>query len=234
MGWRALLALIVIAAALIGAAAMAFGAWTPWTGSTITGVDVSRHQGLIDWRALAGTDVRFAYIKATEGADYVDERFADNWAGAAEAGLYRGAYHFFTLCKPGAAQAANFIRAVPREAGALPPAVDLEHMGPCREGPEVADVNAEIQVYLDALETHYGARPILYVTREFHDAHLAEYSGERFWVRNLFARPNFRQRDWIIWQHHNRARRAGVAGPVDLDAFRGDEAELSELAVGPK
>jgi lysozyme len=229
---RALLALIAAGAALIGAtAAMASGAWTPWAGASVLGVDVSRHQGIVDWRALATTDVRFAYIKATEGADHVDERFAANWAGAQQAGLYRGAYHFFTLCRPGAAQAANFIRTVPRAPGALPPAVDLEHMGPCREGPQVTDINAEIRAMLDALEAHYGVRPILYVTREFHDAHLADYAGERFWVRSLFTRPSFRERDWIIWQHHNRARRAGVAGPVDLNAFRGDEDALAQFAV---
>jgi lysozyme len=214
----------------LAAGAVALASWAPWRAHLVLGVDVSRHQGPIDWSALATTDVRFAYIKATEGADFVDERFADNWKGAGEAGLYRGGYHYFTLCKPGAAQAANFIAVVPRAAGALPPAIDLEHMGPCRNGPQIADVNAEVRAMLDALEARYGARPILYVTRQFHDAHLSAFSGEHFWVRSLAARPDFRQRDWIIWQRDNGARRAGVAGPVDLDAFRGDEAALKRLA----
>jgi lysozyme len=232
--WPALLALAVASVALISGAAMASGAWTPWAARTLAGVDVSRHQGLIDWRALAATDVRFAYIKATEGADYVDDRFADNWTRAAAAGLKRGAYHYFTLCKPGAAQAANFIRTVPREAGALPPAVDLEHKGPCREGPTLANVDDQIRALLGALEAYYGVRPILYTTREFHDAHLATFAGERFWLRSLYARPDFRARDWILWQHHNRAHRAGIAGPVDLDAFRGDEASLAQITETPQ
>lgn len=219
-------ALLFIGAAL-GAA---LGSWTPWGRNYVQGVDVSWHQGAIDWRALAGDDVAFAYIKATEGAAHVDPRFELNWREAGAAGLYRGAYHFFTLCRSGAEQAANFIRIVPREVGALPPALDLEHMGPCRRGPQMVDPLAETRDFLDRVETHYGVRPILYTTREFHDAHLVRLAGERFWIRSIAVRPRFRQRDWVIWQHHNRGRRKGVLGPVDLNAFRGDRAALASFA----
>jgi lysozyme len=210
--------------------AVAGGWWTPWASAYAQGVDVSHHQGAIDWRALAADDVSFAYIKATEGADHIDTRFADNWDGAAAAGLYRGAYHFFTLCQPGAAQAAHFITVVPLSAGALPPALDLEHMGPCREGPTMSDVIAEADAFMDMVEARYGVRPIIYTTREFHDAHLAALSGERFWIRSIGMRPNFRQRDWVIWQHHNRGHKRGVQGPLDLNAFRGDADALATFA----
>jgi lysozyme len=206
------------------------GWWTPWAGAHVQGVDVSHHQGAIDWRALAADDVAFAYIKATEGADHVDPRFAFNWREAGAAGLLRGGYHFFTLCQPGARQAANFINIVPREAGSLPHAVDMEHMGPCRDGPTMTDVVGEMRIFLDRLEAHYGARPIVYTTREFHDAHLRNVAGERFWLRSLFARPAWRENDWVIWQHHNRGRRRGVSGPIDLNAFRGDLAALALFA----
>ena len=220
-----------LCAVLIGLiVAAAGGWWTPWASRYIQGVDVSWHQGAIDWRALAADDIAFAYIKATEGGDYVDPRFAANWEGAGETELYRGAYHFFTLCRPGAQQAANFIAVVPRAAGALPPALDLEHMGPCREGPTMPDVIAEARVFLDRVEAHYGVRPIIYTTREFHDAYLAELRGERFWIRSIARPPNFRERDWVIWQHHNRGHKRGVQGPVDLNAFRGDAAALAAFA----
>ncbi|MGE3142236.1 MAG: GH25 family lysozyme [Hyphomonadaceae bacterium] len=229
------LAALCAAAALLACAlgAIALGLWTPWMQTYVQGVDVSWHQGPIDWRALARQYVRFAYIKASEGADYADPRFALNWEEAGRAGLYRGAYHYFTLCRPGAAQAAQFIRTVPLTAGALPPAVDLEHKGPCRKGPTLADPRHEIAVFLDRVQLHYGVRPILYTTREFHDAHLADFRGERFWVRSLFAPPMFRAREWVIWQHHNGARRACVSGPIDLNAFRGDEAALAAFARAP-
>ncbi|HYD89231.1 MAG TPA: GH25 family lysozyme [Vitreimonas sp.] len=227
------IALIAGALAVLAAlVAMLGGWWTPWASRYIQGVDVSWHQGPIDWRALAADDVAFAYIKASEGADHVDPRFAVNWREADAAGLRRGAYHFFTLCQPGARQAANFIAAVPRADGALPPALDLEHMGPCRRGPTMPDVIAEARIFLDRVEAHYGVRPIIYTTREFHDAHLTALTGERFWLRSLGVEPRFRQRDWIIWQHHNRGHKDGVNGPIDLNAFRGDAAALAAFASG--
>ena len=228
---NALIAATFALLALFGASvAMLGGWWTPLAARYVQGVDVSWHQGPIDWRTLAADGVAFAYIKATEGGDHVDERFAFNWREAAAAGLYRGAYHFFTLCQPGARQAANFIAVVPRDAGALPAAVDLEHMGPCRQGPTMTDIVGEARIFMDALETHYGVRPIIYTPREFHDAHLSELTGERFWIRSIGVPPRFRERDWIIWQHHNRGHKRGVSGPIDLNAFRGDLAALARFA----
>lgn len=88
------------------------------------GVDVSAHQGDIDWRRVAGDDIEFVYIKPTEGGDFVDARFAQNWAEAATVGLDRGAYHFFTFCAPATVQARNFLTVAPPDLAALPPAVD--------------------------------------------------------------------------------------------------------------
>lgn len=230
------LGVIAGASALLAALAAALGGWwTPWASRYVQGVDVSWHQDAIDWRALAADDVAFAYIKATEGGDHVDPRFEFNWNEAGAAGLYRGAYHFFTLCQPGARQAANFIAVVPRAPGALPAALDLEHMGPCRQGPTMPDVMAEARVWLDRVEAHYGVRPIVYTTRQFHDAHLTQMTGERFWIRSIATPPSFRKQDWIIWQHHNRGHKDGVAGPIDLNAFRGDTAALAAFAstAGP-
>src|SRR6478672_1526789 len=67
------------------------------------------------------------------------ETFARNLAGAQAAGLVVGAYHFFTFCRPGAEQAANFLKAVPRDRPMLPPAVDVEFVGNCEARPAVAD-----------------------------------------------------------------------------------------------
>lgn len=229
MGVPAFLISFLAAAMAILSVAAAFGFWSPWADRYVQGVDVSRHQGAIDWRTLAKTDIRFAYIKATEGGDHVDERFAANWTGAGEAGLKRGAYHFFTLCRSGLDQARNFLRIAPRHEE-LPPAVDLEHMGPCQRGPQITDVPKEVDAYLDAVEAGMGRRPILYTTREFHDAHLTGVRGERFWIRSLFRWPQFRRQDWVLWQHHNKGTRRGVQGPVDINSFRGDARAFNQFA----
>jgi lysozyme len=108
-------------------------------GHVVKGVDVSHYQGEIDWQGLRAGGVRFAYIKATEGAHYRDPRFAANWRRSREAGIPRGAYHFFSMCKPGAEQAANFIDAIPAGGQSLPQALDAEQMEACPNGQAAAD-----------------------------------------------------------------------------------------------
>ena len=71
----------------------------------IRGLDVSHHQGLIDWARIPTERYRFVYIKATEGGDFWDKSFKQNWKQAMNAGLTVGAYHFFTLCRLGDEQA---------------------------------------------------------------------------------------------------------------------------------
>src|SRR5687768_6999295 len=143
------------------------GAWHPSDREfPVQGIDVSHHQGVVDWHRLPAQGVDFAYIKATEGEDHRDRLFAANWAAAGASGIRRGAYHFFTLCRPGAAQAANFIAAVPAEADALPPAVDLEYGGNCAARPARAALLRELKAFIGAVERQSGKRAILYLTEE--------------------------------------------------------------------
>jgi lysozyme len=233
--WRLLLGLAALAAGGTVAPILAyhyeFQLAPLWYN--VIGVDVSNHQGDVDWPALAGSNVAFAYIKATEGGDFRDKRFQLNWEGAKRAGLARGAYHFFTQCRSGAEQAKNFIATVPREHGALSAVIDAEHMGPCRTGQQVNSVVGEITTLLDALEALYGRRPLIYTTSEFDAAYLqGQLVGERFWLRSLFWPPSFRTGQWVIWQFHDAGTRAGINGPVDLNVFRGSGRQFEALVAG--
>ena len=187
------------------------------------GIDVSHHQGAIDWPLLPAQGVDFAYIKATEGGDHVDTRFAGNWEEAGKAGIARGAYHFFTLCRSGAEQAANFIASVPVDPAALAPAVDLEYMGNCNDRPPMEDVRAELAAYLALVEGHYGKPAVLYLTEEFDDAYAISASFDRpLWLRSIGREPGFGSRDWTIWQASNFRQLDGIEGRVDWNAMRAD------------
>ena len=201
----------------------------------VQGIDVSHHQGKIDWSLLKGPLVRFAYIKASEGATFRDSAFRDNWAGAQSVGIVPGAYHFFRLCTPGAEQAANFLAAVPRPSEpTLPPAVDLEFLGNCPQRPAPALFRQELQNYLKAVETAWGCRLVFYVTQEFHTVYVEGYFADNpLWVRDVFKRPALRSGvEWRLWQYANRGRLPGVATFIDLNAFNGTPSEFAAFRCG--
>ncbi len=194
----------------------------------ILGIDVSHHQGRIDWKRVAKHNVHFAYIKSTEGGDWKDRLFKTNWKEANDAGIIRGAYHFFTFCRPGLDQAQNFIDTVPVVKNSLPPALDLEFGGNCSKTPNTEKLMQDIQIFLEKVEKHYKKKPVLYVTPEFYNA----YSDEKIlktyplWVRSIIFKPRYVQSKWHFWQFHNRGQRNGISGPVDLNVFQGNKAAL--------
>jgi lysozyme len=203
----------------------------------VHGVDVSRWQGEIDWPKVARSGLSFAYIKATEGGDVADPLFKQNWRNAARVGLARGAYHFYYLCRPADEQAKWFIAHVPRQAGALPPVLDIEwnHQSrTCRIRPDPAHIRAEIRVFQQIVGAHYGQRPLIYTTVDFwRDNQLAKLGGEEFWLRSTAGHPRdtFPGQRWSFWQYTGTGVVPGIAGAADLNAFAGsEETWLSWLA----
>ncbi len=210
---------------LLAAATAAVSCAGSWLPSDVAfphqGIDVSHHQGRIDWRKLPGQGVDFAYIKATEGGDHKDSRFAENWSAAGQAGIKRGAYHFFTLCRSGADQAANFIDSVPVEAEALPPAIDLEYIGNCSSRVSAEAFHAELAAFIERVEARYQKPVLLYLTAEFDgDYDVSRRVNRPLWLRNLVFEPRFGDRPWQVWQMSNFRRLDGIDGRVDWNVRR--------------
>lgn len=197
----------------------------------IRGIDVSNHQGKIDWEKVPQSEVSFVFIKASEGGDFKDKSFSYNWKQAKTNGFAVGAYHFFTLCKSGKEQAENFISTVPKETDSLPPVVDLEFVGNCKERPPMENVALEIRDFLNRVDSHYGKKTILYLTYEFIDRYIGEdFQDHPVWIRDIFKHPNtFSDQRWILWQYHSRARLPGISGPVDLNVLNGNLEVLNSL-----
>lgn len=198
----------------------------------IQGVDVSHHQGEIDWTELKGPAVQFAYIKASEGATFRDPQFAANWKGAVTAGVTPGAYHFFTLCKSGAEQARNFLAALADVTDrGLPPAVDLEFGGNCEHRPVQREFTRELYSFLEQVKRATGCTPVLYVTQDFYRPYVAgRIEGYPLWVRNIFGTPSLHEgAHWLLWQYANRGRMPGVGTFIDLNVYSGSAAQFREF-----
>ncbi|SPD73590.1 conserved hypothetical protein [uncultured Desulfobacterium sp.] len=197
----------------------------------IRGIDISHHQGTIDWALLTKQDITFVYMKATEGGDFKDLEFLNNWANAKANNLYTGAYHFFTFCKPGSEQAKNFIAAVPFDDNSLPPAIDFEFSGNCKSRPKKEEILAELNSMVKVMEERFKKKPLFYVTYEAYDQYLrGEINEYPIWIRDILSQPKLRDgRSWLIWQYADNGRLDGIQGPVDLNVFCGGKSKFIDF-----
>jgi lysozyme len=200
----------------------------------IHGIDVSHHQDNINWDLVQSMQVRnvrigFAFIKATEGLGKVDSHFNRNWYHARDAGLCRGAYHFFLATKSGKLQAENFIDVVELKAGDLPPVLDVEQT----YGVSPDKMRREIHAFLQTVEEYYGVRPILYTNVDFYRQYLdGEFDEYPLWVAHYLQQDKPRiNRDWLFWQHSEQGRVNGITSHVDFDVFNGDSVQFRNLLL---
>ncbi|PSB01432.1 lysozyme [Merismopedia glauca CCAP 1448/3] len=197
----------------------------------IQGIDVSNHQGKIDWLQVKKQGVDFVYIKATEGGDFRDTQFLNNWQSAEQVGITRGAYHFFTFCKNGREQANNFIQTVPKSKGTLPPVIDLEFGGNCRLRSTKSGVVTELKQFMDIVEKTYHQKPIVYATQSAYDTFMSgNFPEHQIWIRDIWQQPTLKdRRNWTFWQYGNRGSIKGINGFVDLNVFDGNQKQFKRL-----
>ena len=198
----------------------------------VHGVDVSACQGSIDWNELEAQEVRFAYIKATEGSGQVDARFYDNWSGVARTGIKAGAYHSFRFESTGKAQAENFMSTVPVVSDTLPPVVELAYYGSHESNPVAAGKTVpELRDLLEALEAHYGRRPMIHVTESTYLEYIYTYFDDYpIWFRNAATDPP--EGNWRFWQYTDRAHLNGYDGKekfIGMNVFLGTEEQWNHF-----
>lgn len=210
-----------------------FGVPVP-SGYKVHGIDVSHHQGRINWEEVDTMNVNeivinFAFLKATEGITRQDLQFKRNWKKTRETGILRGAYHFFHPSRDAAKQAENFIRQVKLEPGDLPPVLDIE-VSNRRSKKEIVDGALE---WCRLIEEHYQVKPIIYTSPGFYDIYLADdFKDYPLWIAHYYEDlPRMHHRKWQFWQHTDKAKINGVKGGVDLNVFNGSLSKLQRMCV---
>ena len=211
----------------------AFGIELP-VNFSIHGIDVSRYQQNIDWKAVKDMEdkkikIGFAFIKATEGLGRVDNGFRKNWFKAKEASVTRGAYHFFISSKSGKAQAENFIETVKLTKGDLPPVLDIE----TANGATGDNIRQRAKDWLLMIEKHYRVKPIIYTNVDFYENFLdSTFDDYPLWIAHYYVKekPGIK-RNWIIWQHNEKGRVNGIDAYVDFNVFNGDRACFQKMLV---
>ncbi len=196
----------------------------------VRGVDISHYQGEIDWESINKQGIDFAYIKATEGSRYIDERFEENRNGISSVDILYGFYHFFSFESSGEAQAKHFISTVGNLEGCLYPVVDIEYYNSIE--PEKDKITNELNVFLKCIEAEYGIKPIIYSTTKFYNEYLSEgFSGYPLWIRNVYF---YSFKNWVIWQYTDRKVLEGYDGEekyIDMNVFSGSIDELKKYVI---
>ena len=211
----------------------AFGIEIPVSYS-IHGIDVSKYQDIIDWGSVkemkvGDVQMSFAFIKATEGLTNEDAYFKRNWKKAKDAGIARGAYHYFLSTKSGKAQAQNFINSVELVAGDLPPVLDIEQT----YGVSPEKLRERAKEWLTTIQDYYHVIPLVYTNVDFYKQYLKDdFDGYPLWVAHYLQkeRPSI-YRDWAFWQHSEGGRVSGIDTHVDFDVFNGDSTEFRKLLI---
>jgi lysozyme len=186
----------------------------------IYGIDVSHHQKNIDWAQVKyweGNKISFVYIKATEGANYIDKNYHQNFIGAKNH-LLVGSYHYFRTTSSVEAQFKNFINCVDKNKQDLIPLVDVEE----RKNWSDIEFHKNFQEFLDMVEDHFGQKPMIYTVNSFYNHHLSgKYNSYHFLIGRYGENPpNMRDKsDWTIWQFSQTGKIEGVTELVDIDVI---------------
>lgn len=207
---------------------------------SINGIDVSHHQGEIDWKKIEEQDVDFAFVKATEGSSHIDERFAENWEQVKDTSILAGAYHFFSFDSGAETQAQQFIDTVGVLDGHLSPVIDVEYYGDKRiNPPEKGKLVSSLKEMLTILEEKYQVKPIIYTTYPMYFKYLKEDFGDYpLWIRNVYFKPGSELgQEWMFWQYSDTEvlegyGEGGTETYIDRNVFAGDKEDLKRFIVG--
>lgn len=196
----------------------------------IRGVDVSNHQGKIDWEKLVSQNVSFAFIKATEGSTFVDPYFSENWKNAEKNNIRIGAYHFFSFDSAGEKQAESFCRNVTKVDNMLPPVVDVEYYGQYKkvEDIDIPKAKKELQILLNKLEEQYDMKPIIYCGFLYESIVKDDFEDYDLWYGLVFN-PLFDKDKSVFWQYSQNHILQGYSGNeklIDMNIFMGSKEEF--------
>ena len=207
---------------------------------SIHGIDVSHHQGEIDWGRVLGAGVRFAWLKASTGNGGQDRRYRVNLEDAVAAGIPCGAYHWLKVGKRNATDEARHFARVAFRGGDMPVGLALPEVLDVEEAPPSGMTRAQTLAYVleaaDALEDLSGRRCVIYTGADYCRRYLpagGNFGDRPVWVAQ-YNRPsgnypadttgprvvNSWVEDWAVWQYSSRGAVDGIKGRVDLNVIR--------------
>lgn len=195
----------------------------------IHGIDVSYDQGYIDWEKVMQTDVRFVYLKATDGMTYIDPTFHRHMSILSnQEKLLYGAYHFFESEDDPEKQAKNYIQQVSAYSPILLPMVDVE----VTKDQDPQEIKRRLKIFIDKVHHATGCLPVIFSYRSFWDLDIGpSFDRHVFWLSDYAKKMDVpgRVKKLTLWQYSEEGTVNGISGPVDLDVIISGEDGLTEV-----
>ena len=188
----------------------------------VRGIDVSNHNGTIDWKQVADADYQFAYVKASEGKSHRDPAFKRNVRSAQQAGLLVGAYHFFRKNREGRDQAQNLLNAVEGLELDLPLVVDIEDW----ENSRWQDDKVVQQRFRDMVQAlqKAGYRVMIYTNGDGYKKYIKDGQiNINLWLCAFKQPDKLKHIPHQLQQYSHWGRVKGIWGDVDLNVFNGSQ-----------
>ena len=186
--------------------------------NTPKGIDVSHHQGDINWNKVAKEPIGFVYIKATEGETYVDSKFKKNIVGAKKVGLPVGIYHYFRMTSGAHKQFKNFYNTVKKYKIDLIPMVDVE----TSDDKSTKVLQDSLDVFISLVKAKFGVSPMIYGTQRSYNTYCApKYNNYHLYIgRYGKNEPQIIGKGtYTIWQYTEKAKVNGIPKLVDMCRF---------------
>lgn len=197
----------------------------------IKGIDLSAHNGEIDFNKVRDAGYEFVYLKATEGVDFKDARFERNTVSARRAGLKVGAYHFFRFDTPAYMQALNLAQSVRMQPLDLPLVIDIEQWtNP--SGHSADSVLRHAAQMAHTLEKQ-GYKVMFYTNKQGQARWVRrELRNYPLWICSLSDLSN--PEDYAVWQYNHSGSVAGINGHVDMNVFCGTKSDWKDWLLQNK
>jgi lysozyme len=193
----------------------------------VTGIDVSKHTGKIDFQKVNKQSIDFIFMKSTEGENYKDETFENNYLGAKESGIPIGTYHFFRFNKSGKSQANNYLTAIEGKKFDLPCVLDIEEWGNQTKKTREEIIN-EIDTFINLVEKKAGVNLMIYTNENGYNKYIKEtFRNKDIWICSFNKKPNINKK-WMFWQHSHKGKFNFADGWVDINTYNGNRTEWNK------
>lgn len=189
------------------------------------GIDVSAHQGRIDWGQVRASGIEFAMIRCgfrgqTAGAIYEDAYFKTNISNAVKNGVKVGIYFYSTAVNETEAleEAAWVVETIKRYSITYPVAYDFEDFGRYRcAGVSGSQATSNAITFLSYVSSK-GYQPMMYANKNDISSRFerGRLSGYKFWLAHYTSATNYTG-SYQMWQYTSSGSVPGISGRVDMN-----------------